>query len=541
MLTEIAVIGPLSAALRARTAARLAQATGPVVLTVSSDGLPLEDIATPQAVAEVAALADRLASLTGSVALLGGDVRGAALELALGATHRIATPDAQMGFSDLAFGLVPGAGGTQRLPRLVGGAQALRLLLHSAVLGAAEALAIGLVDQVAQDDPRLLARGLAGAAEPRRRGFADGRGYLAAVAAARQTATRPAPRHMVDCIEAALLLPVEQGRALERVCLADLAASDTALGLHHAARALQAAGGGPGARVARLGLWGGGAQAVGLAAQALRAGLTVQCAAAERETVVRLLADLAEWQQAEVQAGRLSPQARDDDWARLLPQVGVDGLSGVDLAVMMAAGDVPGPKLSLGTDPVAGVAHLTRLDGLGEVQPNGAAPADLARAVGFVRAMGWVPVVTGGGHPVALRLAQALSDAVQWAEGQGRPRDTIARALAAAGLAGGSGDALGAGGVADEVALRCLAALANAGARAIAAAEAPSALHVDAVAVAAGLMLRATGGPMYQADRRGLLVLRRDLMQWQADDAALWSPAPLLDRLVSDGRGFTSG
>ena len=58
------------------------------------------------------------------------------------------------------------------------------------------------------------------------------------------------------------------------------------------------------------------------------------------------------------------------------------------------------------------------------------------------------------------------------------------------------------------------------------------------LAIAAGIVARWTGGPMHQADRRGLLVLRRDLKVWAAEAPALYSPAPLLDRLIGEGRGF---
>ena len=61
----------------------------------------------------------------------------------------------------------------------------------------------------------------------------------------------------------------------------------------------------------------------------------------------------------------------------------------------------------------------------------------------------------------------------------------------------------------------------------------------SAVAIAAGLMARRTGGPMHQANRRGLLLLRRDLRLWADENAALWSPAALVETLAADGRLFS--
>jgi 3-hydroxyacyl-CoA dehydrogenase len=88
-----------------------------------------------------------------------------------------------------------------------------------------------------------------------------------------------------------------------------------------------------------------------------------------------------------------------------------------------------------------------------------------------------------------------------------------------------------------EVTQRVLAAMAAEGARLLAAGAVRRASDIDALAVAALGMPRAFGGPMFRADRRGLLLLRRDLQVWQADHA-VWAPHPMIDGLLSDGRGF---
>ena len=95
-------------------------------------------------------VADALDALSvPSVAALHGDVLGGGLELALACTMRVAAPDARLGLPEVRLGLIPGGGGTARLPRLVPRGAALRLLLSGAVVGADEALRIGLVDEVA--------------------------------------------------------------------------------------------------------------------------------------------------------------------------------------------------------------------------------------------------------------------------------------------------------------------------------------------------------------------------------------------------------
>jgi len=82
------------------------------------------------------------------VAALNGAALGGGLELALGCDLRVAAPHALLGLPETSLGIIPGAGGTQRLPRLVGYAKALELVLTGARVGADEALALGLVNRV---------------------------------------------------------------------------------------------------------------------------------------------------------------------------------------------------------------------------------------------------------------------------------------------------------------------------------------------------------------------------------------------------------
>jgi enoyl-CoA hydratase len=82
------------------------------------------------------------------IACINGFALGGGCELALACTMRLASDTAKLGQPEVKLGLIPGYGGTQRLPRLVGQAAALKLLLTGEIIGAAEALRIGLVDEV---------------------------------------------------------------------------------------------------------------------------------------------------------------------------------------------------------------------------------------------------------------------------------------------------------------------------------------------------------------------------------------------------------
>jgi enoyl-CoA hydratase len=88
-----------------------------------------------------------------SIAVLNGYAFGGGLELALACTFRLALPGARMGLPEIKLGLIPGYGGTQRLPRVVGTARALELIMTGRTVDADEALRIGLVNRLVEGDP----------------------------------------------------------------------------------------------------------------------------------------------------------------------------------------------------------------------------------------------------------------------------------------------------------------------------------------------------------------------------------------------------
>jgi len=129
-----------------------------------------------------------------SVAAINGYAFGGGLELALACTFRIAVATAKMGLPEIKLGLIPGYGGTQRLPRAVGEARALEMILSGRAVEADEALRIGLVHRIADADPVQAAIGFA-------RGF-SGFGL-------------PALRLARDAVKRALEVPLHQGLKIE--------------------------------------------------------------------------------------------------------------------------------------------------------------------------------------------------------------------------------------------------------------------------------------------------------------------------------------
>lgn len=87
-----------------------------------------------------------------SIALVNGYAFGGGLELALACTFRLASPNAKFGLPEVKLGLIPGYGGTQRLPRLIGESRALEIILSGRTFDAAEAERIGIVNRVTDDD-----------------------------------------------------------------------------------------------------------------------------------------------------------------------------------------------------------------------------------------------------------------------------------------------------------------------------------------------------------------------------------------------------
>lgn len=151
----------------------------------------------------VQALLDRVAAIPAPViAAIGGSALGGGLELALACDIRIAGPTARLGLPETRWGLLAGAGGTQRLARTVGASAAKRLMFTADPVDAAEALRIGLVDLLVE----------------------SGNPVSEALALARRIArNRPlAVRNVKRCVDEGLYLPLERGLELERGYWADL-------------------------------------------------------------------------------------------------------------------------------------------------------------------------------------------------------------------------------------------------------------------------------------------------------------------------------
>lgn len=180
------------------------------------------------------------------VAAIHGTAFGGGLEMALACNWRIAAPDANLGLPEVKLGLLPGAGGTQRLPRLVGLEAALQMIPSGSPVDAERAHQMGLVDQVVEDD--LIEAAVAFAAEEAGRddalrrthemevtvdGDADEILGGARAKAADRAPGLVAPQRCIDAIEHALRLPFDEGVERERELFEELMASDQSASLRH--------------------------------------------------------------------------------------------------------------------------------------------------------------------------------------------------------------------------------------------------------------------------------------------------------------------
>ena len=505
------------------------------------------------------------------IAAIHGMALGGGLELALAAHYRVAQASAQLGTPEVKLGLLPGAGGTQRLPRLIGAAEALRLMLTGAPVAAPQALALGLIDRCVEHGLTETALAMANdGLVPRRscdmrRGMRDMSAYQAAVTAARATTaqagdTMPAPARIVDLVDAAALLPFAQGLIAEQAAFGDLVATPQAAGLRYAFFTERRASLPPQPVAAKgiapiniLGLWDVGDMTADLAFQALSAGMHVVWAAPDRASLVQALGRTAALQEQAVVAGTITQDIRDADWARLT--TGKTALSLTVADLVLTASDaaeltLPDPVLQAAigvvaaqAGPAIAVTVPMAAGGLAELslQPN-AAPDVVARLMALARRLNWRLAFAGPGGPIELHLRQALALAVDHLGTQGIDPATLAAILAHQGIGTGTPTnttpTLGPQTVA-QVTTTCLAALAAEGARMVQDGRARRPLDVDAVALLGGLMPRWMGGPMFQADQRGLLVLRQDLRQRSAT-APVFAPPALLDDLISASQTFAS-
>lgn len=311
------ILGALHAALSDdKTNAIVLAANGrtfPAGADISEFGKPLQEPDLPD-------LCDLIeASPKPVIAAIHGTTLGGGLELAMAAHYRVAHEGALLGLPEVNLGILPGAGGTQRTPRLVGVDAALDLMLSGKPITAQKAHQIGLVDGLAGDDLRDVVKALAAETtevkptRALRHHLADGGRYMARIAEKRtQMGPELAPNKIVDCVENALLLPFDVGRSMEREAFLECLGSRASQGLRHAFFAERLASKFPEQKqveprpIDRVGIIGGGLMGSGIAIACLNAGLPVTLVEQGEAGVSAALERIGAHYQRSVAKGRLT-------------------------------------------------------------------------------------------------------------------------------------------------------------------------------------------------------------------------------------------
>ncbi|WP_091736379.1 3-hydroxyacyl-CoA dehydrogenase NAD-binding domain-containing protein [Phenylobacterium immobile] len=305
--------------------------------------------------ADVLALLDTLEKPT--VAALFGTTLGGGLEVALACHYRVAVPSAQLGLPEVKLGLLPGGGGTQRLPRLIGVEAALDIAVSGRNVRGPEALKVGLIDALTTEGALVseaiaFARKLVADAAPIRRVSAmtdkieAARGKPELFEAFRKANARrmrgmEAPEAVISAIQAAVDLPFEEGLAAERKLFIERMMSPQSAALRYvffAERAISKIpdipADTPTVDIKTVGVLGAGTMGGGIAMTLLNAGLPVTIVEARQENLDRGLATIRKNYESTVKRGSLTEAEMESRLARLTPSLDMaSAFAQVDLVI----------------------------------------------------------------------------------------------------------------------------------------------------------------------------------------------------------------
>ena len=286
------------------------------------------------------------------VAAINGTALGGGLELALGCHYRVAAKDVrQLGLPEIKLGIIPGAGGTQRLPRAIGVEQALQLITTGSFIDATKGAAAGLIDKVADGD--VVAAAVAFAREqagkpPRRVGekkidkssFPAGLFDKARQSIARHPSGPIAPKAAIDAVEAATTLPIVEGTKRERELFREAAASPYARALQYAFFAERQAANLPGIgadvklrNVETVGILGAGTMGTGIGLAFLNAGYPLTIVETTQEALDKGVARVRDTLAANVKRGRATEAQAKERMGRLTPSLKLEDLGKADLII----------------------------------------------------------------------------------------------------------------------------------------------------------------------------------------------------------------
>ena len=283
------------------------------------------------------------------VAAIQGVALGGGLELALGCHARVAWASAKLGLPEVKLGLLPGAGGTQRLPRVVGVEKALVMIVGGNPISGQEAASIGLVDALLEGDyPAAAVDWARGVTERRRvrdrdeklQPARDDPALIDRLAAPLLKATgAAAARACVESIRNAVTMPFEEGAAAERRLFEQLVAGDESRAQRHgffAEREAQKAKLPPGTKprlVSRAAVIGAGTMGGGIAMCFANAGIPVTVIETEQAALDRGMARIAELYATSAKRGSITQEQAGQRLGLIQGQLGLEGARDADIVV----------------------------------------------------------------------------------------------------------------------------------------------------------------------------------------------------------------
>ncbi len=287
------------------------------------------------------------------VAAIGGFALGGGLELALGCHYRVAAPKTLLGLPEVKLGILPGSGGTQRLPRVVGATEAVKMMTTGNPVPAEKGLQVGLVDEVVQGDllegaiafaKKLVAEGKG----PRRirdltvKVDGDPKAFFEAARAEVGKASRgyPAPLEIVACVEAAVNLPFDEGRKEERRRFAGLVEGSESKAMRHmffaerqTSKIPDVPEDTPTRKIEKAAVIGAGTMGGGITMSLVNVGIPVTIIEMKQEALDRGIATIKKNYASTVSKGRLKQEDMDKRMALITPALSIEAGKDADIVI----------------------------------------------------------------------------------------------------------------------------------------------------------------------------------------------------------------
>ena len=320
-----------------------------------SSGADIREFSTPKSTAEPALRSViRVVESNAKpiIAAIGGICMGGGLELALGCHFRVATSGAKIALPEVKLGLLPGAGGTQRLPRAIGVDAALNMIVSGATVSSEQFKGTRLIDEIVDGDllqgALAFARKVVAEKRPLTRlrdvkidfPNADAFFQFARNSVGPLAKNFPAPLKCIDAVAAAVTMPFEEGLMFERELFTQLVQTPESRALRHAFFAERAAAkipdvpeNTPARKIASVAVIGAGTMGGGIAMNFLSAGFPVTILEMKQEALDKGVATLRKNYEGSVKRGKLTSEKLQQNIALLKPTLSYDDIKGADLVI----------------------------------------------------------------------------------------------------------------------------------------------------------------------------------------------------------------